>query len=95
MSRALRRHHRARVIANRVAEARRVESASWRQPLLWPEQWPVGRHAHSQAVLGCGRPRCGICHPSKRWHAGADRMRAKREWAPRLGDRLGVRPIAA
>jgi hypothetical protein len=80
MPRALRRHHRARVIRNRVNEARQVSFATWRLPRTAPSPWPDGHFARHQAALGCGHPRCGVCHPDKLWHSTADRMRAEREW---------------
>ena len=40
----------------------------------------LGRFDDGQPYLGCSRARCGICHPSKRWHRGADRLAAERSW---------------
>jgi hypothetical protein len=49
---------------------------------------PRGRFAAEQPCLGCHRPRCGLCHPDKRWHRGADRVAAecawRRDWADEL-----------
>jgi hypothetical protein len=38
---------------------------------------PLGR-LRKHHVHGCGRARCGVCHPSKRWprHGRDDRRRA-------------------
>jgi hypothetical protein len=71
-SAARRRFHRERVIAKRIAQARllgRVEAEVLRD----------GRVANEQWYLGCHRPRCGVCHPSKRWAYG-ERQRSDREW---------------
>ena len=48
----------------------------------------LGRFAAEQPYLGCHRPRCGLCHPDKRWHRGADRLAAERAWRREWGDEL-------
>jgi hypothetical protein len=48
----------------------------------------LGRFANEQPYLGCHRPRCGLCHPDKRWHRGADRLAAERAWRREWGDEL-------
>ena len=48
----------------------------------------LGRFADEQPNLGCHRPRCGICHPDKRWHRGGDRIAAKRAWRRDWADEL-------
>lgn len=74
------RFHRDRIIIKRVKQYRCI-AADWQLHLF--EQAgvvrPVGAHTHEQAWMGCGHPRCGCCHPHKRWKLG-DRQRAKREW---------------
>jgi hypothetical protein len=70
-SRAHVRFHRDRIVRNREAQARHVAGIETDRP---------GELANAQALLGCGRARCGVCHPTKRWHRGTDRQRAKREW---------------
>lgn len=82
-TRAWRRHHRARVIARRYKAARSIHAVGgwgldqWRYHF---ERQPAGQLATAQYWLGCNTPNCGLCHPSKRWHLSADRMRAEREW---------------
>ena len=69
------RFHRDRVVAKRARRAREIQ---WRFDGDWT---PVeGRLENEQWYLGCHRPRCGLCHPEKRWNRGADRARAKRDW---------------
>lgn len=80
MSRALRRHHRERIIAKRYRVASLQLSATWHDFHYWHDRRPLGKLARTQAWLGCGRARCGLCHPSKRWHTSADRMRADQDW---------------
>ncbi len=65
MSRALRRHHRRRIIAKHVRQYRELIDA----PLP-----PIG----ATTYVGCQRPRCGVCHLHKLDHI--DRRRAEREW---------------
>lgn len=59
MSRALRRHHRERVIAKRAAAADAVYGG--RQRFVQPE----GALADNQYWLGCNRAGCRCCHPHK------------------------------
>ena len=33
----------------------------------------------SRSLLGCGRPRCGVCHPDKKWKAKSERVRRRVE----------------
>jgi hypothetical protein len=40
----------------------------------------LGRFANEQPYMGCHRSRCGVCHPTKRWHTGADRLAEERAW---------------
>lgn len=71
---ARRRLHTDRIVAKRAAQATRVvwwRSADW-EPT-------GGRLADERWYLGCHRPRCGICHPHKRFGYG-DRQREEREW---------------
>jgi hypothetical protein len=71
-SAARRRFHRDRVIAKRLKAARGFT-------LTDPADYVAGRMFNEQWYLGCHRPRCGLCHPSKRWSYG-DRQRETREW---------------
>lgn len=73
-SRAFRRFHTDRVVAKRVAQAKRE---AWFKSSQWEPT--RGRVEDEQWYLGCHRPRCGICHPEKRWNYG-DRRREEREW---------------
>jgi len=73
-SRAYRRFHTDRVVAKRVAQAKR--EAWFKSPHWEPTR---GRVEDEQWYLGCHRPRCGICHPEKRWNYG-DREREERDW---------------
>lgn len=66
MCRALRRHHRRRIIAKHVRQYREVFPG---EPLP-----PV----QAKVYIGCQRPRCGVCHPHKLDHI--DRRVAEREW---------------
>ncbi len=72
--RALRRHHRDRVIAKRLATVRAMDLGRWSK---FPR--PTGQLADAQSWLGCNRPRCGVCHPGKR-PGYADRQRAREAW---------------
>jgi hypothetical protein len=87
------RHSRAHVRHHfiRIAPARRrayLEMRAWfpSQPEL--VDLSLGRFAAEQPYLGCHRPRCGICHPDKRWHHGADRLAAERAWRRDWADEL-------
>lgn len=87
MSRALRRHHRARVIAHRFEIASAYYGA-WRKmdgAADWLAERRRGELADTQAWIGCGKPRCFVCHPDKLLHRTADRMRAEREWRREWG----------
>jgi hypothetical protein len=77
-SRAHVRHHFVRVALNR----RRTYLATHDASSGAREQFDLalGRFDKGQPYLGCRRPRCGICHPSKRWHSGADRLAAEHSW---------------
>lgn len=71
-SRAHARYHRDRIVAKRIAQARR---------LAWPAVEPVGgRLEDEQTYLGCRRPRCLLCHADKLLYRGADRRREERAW---------------
>jgi hypothetical protein len=71
-SRATIRYQRDRIVAKRIAQARL---------LAWQPVDPVGgRLEVEQSYLGCRRAHCGLCHPGKRWHRGADRRRDERGW---------------
>lgn len=73
-----RRFHRDRIVAKRQQAYRRYrpdDDPHWPRLVL-----PDGRLENRQAYFGCSRPRCGLCHPDKRWHRGADRANARREW---------------
>lgn len=65
-TRAYRRHHRARVIANRV----KLRTDSFFVPGEFAKRKP----------FDCGNPRCGLCHYEKYGDRTAKRMRAEREW---------------
>lgn len=78
-SRARRRYHRDRIVAKRAAQAKRL--AEWLSPDHGPS---LGRLEDEQWYLGCHRPRCGVCHPQKRWSSG-DRQREERAWRQREG----------
>lgn len=71
-SAARRRFHTDRVIAKRLAQARR-------HPWSADGEHVHGRLDDEQWYLGCHRARCGVCHPEKRWAYG-DRQREEREW---------------
>lgn len=71
-SAARRRLHRDRVIAKRLAQAAGLS-------LTDRAEFVRGRLANHQHYLGCHRPRCGVCHPEKRWPNG-DRQREERAW---------------
>lgn len=71
-SAARRRFHRDRIIAKRMAQAAGLA-------LMDRADLVRGRLADHQYYLGCHRPRCGLCHPEKRW-PNADRQRAERAW---------------
>jgi hypothetical protein len=73
-----RRFHRDRIVRKRQNAYRRLRldrGSDSSQRVL-----PDGRLDDHQAYLACGRPRCGLCHPRKRWHRGADRARDRDEW---------------
>ena len=77
-SRAHARHHFVRVARKRRRAYLDATSYSW-----WTDggvDLSLGRFADEQPYLGCRRARCGLCHPDKRWHRGADRMAAARAW---------------
>jgi hypothetical protein len=85
-SRAHVRHHFVRVaLAGRRAY---LEMSAWlpSQPEL--VDLALGRFAAEQPYLGCHRPRCGVCHPDKRWRRGADRLAAERAWRRDWADEL-------
>jgi hypothetical protein len=46
----------------------------------YPPDLSLGRFDDEQPYLGCHRARCGVCHQTKRWHRGADRLAEKRAW---------------
>ena len=88
-SRAHVRHHFVRVALNRRRTYLDMLGAHGREH----ERFDValGRFDKRQPYLGCGRPGCGICHPSKRWHRGADRLSAERSWRAEWADELALR----
>ena len=53
-----------------------------------PFDLALGRFDKGQPYLGCRRARCGLCHPTKRWHSGADRLAAERAWRSDWADEL-------
>lgn len=71
-----RRFHRDLIVQKRRDYYRRL-ATSWE---LGQGVVPDGRLEKEQAYLGCRRPRCGLCHPHKRWGRGADRARSTHEW---------------
>ena len=73
-----RRFHRDRIVRKRQDEYRRLHLD--RSPDSPRRVLPNGRLEDRQAYLACGRAKCGLCHPGKRWHRGADRARARNEW---------------
>jgi hypothetical protein len=73
-NRTRRRFHTDRIIAKRAKEAKRV--AFWKDADWEPVR---GRLDNEQWYLGCHSPRCGICHPQKRWNYG-ERGRLARRW---------------
>lgn len=70
------RAQRERVITARYREARDLQFLGSDQFL---RDRPRGELARSQAWVGCGRPRCGLCHPHKRGGDGT-RQRERRVW---------------
>jgi hypothetical protein len=54
----------------------------------------LGCFDDEQPYLGCHRPRCGLCHPDKRWHRGADRAAGERAWRREWHDDIVDRPQA-
>ena len=87
------RHTRAHVRQHfiRIALARRrryLEMSPWLPSEPELVDLSVGRFAAEQPYLGCRRPRCGLCHPDKRWHRGADRLAAERAWRRDWADEL-------
>lgn len=68
VSRAERRHHAARIAANRRPAAR-----AWTSHGDASDNQLATRHP-----LDCGHARCGMCHGDKRWGGGARRQAAKR-----------------
>jgi hypothetical protein len=70
--------------ARRISVLRRwhEEAALMRRRLADPYEQALGQ-ARKTRPHACNRPRCGICHPSKRWptHGRTDRRRA-------IGDQL-------
>jgi hypothetical protein len=87
------RHSRAEVRYQfvRVALARRR-----RYLALNPDRWEdgverdlsLGRFDNEQPYTGCHRARCGLCHPDKRWHRGADRLAEEIAWRRDWGTEL-------
>jgi hypothetical protein len=71
-SAARRRFHRDRVIAKRIKVARDVGGRDVAEIV-------AGRLGDEQSYLGCGRPRCCLCHPEKHI-PNADRQRADEAW---------------
>jgi hypothetical protein len=67
--RALRRHHRERVIRKRE----RVARATAVIPGDYQGKHPRGALADNQYWCGCNTPNCGLCHPWKRWGSARDR----------------------
>jgi len=65
-TRAWRRHHRARIIANRVK--------------LRDDAFYTPGHFAKRKPFDCGNPRCGVCHSGKYGYRTAERLRAEREW---------------
>lgn len=72
--RALRRHHRARLIIQRARLARAMQLTG-SSSIARPE----GSLTDGQYWLGCNRAKCGLCHPHKRY-GYADRQRARETW---------------
>jgi hypothetical protein len=78
-----RRFHTGRVISNRRRRGRTLEKNDW----WWREHPPEnGRLRDRLYFRGCGLPRCGLCHPHKRW--GGDRTREKRAWKREVAEQL-------
>ena len=71
-SAARRRFHRDRMIAKRLAQARKL---SW----IDPAEFQRGRLANEQWYLGCHRAGCAICHTGKDG-PNAERQHAERQW---------------
>jgi hypothetical protein len=71
-SAARRRFHRDRVIARRIKLAGEVAHVDLTEIVS-------GRLEDRQYYLGCGRPRCCLCHPEKNL-PNADRQRAAEAW---------------
>jgi len=73
------RFHRDRVPAARAARYRAIA-----RDVDLPVR--LGQLEDEQALLGCRRPGCGVCPPSKRWYRTADRLAEEAAWR-RLDER--------
>ena len=60
------RHGRRAVRAARARVVSRARRLSRVGPFGHIAAHPLGRYAKRHS-LGCGRARCGLCHPEKRW----------------------------
>jgi hypothetical protein len=85
------------VLACRYCEADLIAAAENRLYLemsAWLPSQPelvdlsLGRFAAEQPSAGCHRPRCGLCHPDKRWHrnltVSPPNGAWRRDWAEEL-----------
>ena len=73
------RHHFIRIAKKRRRAFLELNSEADLVYYRTPLDLSFGRFADEQPYLGCHRPRCGLCHPDKRWHR-ADRAAADRAW---------------
>jgi hypothetical protein len=82
-SRAHTRHHFIRIALKRRRAVLELHPAWWLH--RFDDDMSLGVFDNEQPYLGCRRARCGVCHPTKRWHRGADRAAAEREWRREWG----------
>jgi hypothetical protein len=71
----VKRWHQETAMMGRRARERRADFDRWGLQAEVSLGEMRKRHVH-----GCGRARCGLCHPSKRWHRQGDRARAEAAW---------------
>ena len=77
-SRAHTRHHFIRIARKRRKQFLELNPATL--SFVAQLDLSLGRFDNEQPYLGCHRARCGLCHPTKRWHRSADRAAAERGW---------------
>ncbi len=60
-----------------TVKVRRLNTLKAVDPLAPPCTPKVAGQMRSKSALGCGRPRCGVCHPSKKWKAKSERVKRR------------------